>query len=439
MNPTGVLKRLAVLAACGIGCLPSLAFGQEGDGVDPAPEPIHVLKAQREGRIDLVARGNGVDRVRFDVRNNTDRRLKILLPPGLVAASSLGQAGGGFQSMGLGTPTTRAGSFGQFQPVSTSEGFRSVPPTADEPPGIVVPPGVNIHFLLPSVCLNYGVATPTAQNVFHLMDVDEYTQDPRARKALRSLATLGTGQTVAQAVAWAVFNHLSLGELLSQTALRMNEHEVALAGRILEELDRSGSTGLIEPGRLQASRLFVRVQGTPGVEKDADRLHESLAGERLLGLPITMLPDQTDPRAGVAAVSLRVLLQSTQPGQTRGKLFVRSRGIDGVWRQVGSAPWKLDRYAGDLQGPEFARDLDRAIAQAFVGVRVANRTANSTVFRIDNRLPMSIASVVLRAGPDAEHAAPVELNGLGIAPMRNVLAPVPAAKAVVERVAVNGL
>ncbi|MFO0956880.1 MAG: hypothetical protein U0800_05360 [Isosphaeraceae bacterium] len=132
---TGVLKRSALAAAICVGCLIAPVQGSLGDGGDPSAEPIHVLKAQREGKIERIARGNGADRVRFDVRNNTDRRLKILLPPGLVAASSMGQAGGGFQSMGLGTPTTRAGSFGQFRPITHTEGFRSLPPESPEPPG----------------------------------------------------------------------------------------------------------------------------------------------------------------------------------------------------------------------------------------------------------------------------------------------------------------
>ncbi|MFO0956882.1 MAG: hypothetical protein U0800_05370 [Isosphaeraceae bacterium] len=100
---------------------------------------------------------------------------------------------------------------------------------------------------------------------------------------------------------------------------------------------------------------------------------------------------------------------------------------------MGTAPLKLDKYAGDLDGQHFARELDRAIAQTFVSARVANRNPNSTVFRIDNRLPLTVSSVILQAGPNAEHAAPVELNGLGIAPMRSVLGTRPAARAVVER------
>lgn len=446
MNPTIALRSANRLQSGWVGSLAFLisitatATVRADVGDDPAPEPVHVLKAQRDGKIELVARGNGADRVRFEVRNTTDRRLKILLPPGLVAAATVGQAGGGgFQSMGLGTPTTRAGSFGQYQPSPTLEGFRSVAIEAPEPPGIVIPPGAKIDFQLPSVCLNYGVTTPTPRHVFQLMDVDEYTTDHRARRALRSLASLGTGQTVAQAVAWAVFNGLTLDDLLAQPVQRMNDHEVALAARILDALDRPGQTGLIDGATLQRSRLFVRVQGDPGTEKDAERLHESLAGARLLGLPVELVPDPNgDPRAGISSLFLRVRLQSTRPGLTVGKIFVRTRGVDG-WRAIGTAPLKLDRYAGDLQGDDFARDLDRAVAQTFVSARVAVRNPNSTVFQIHNRLPWTLATVVLQAGPNAENAAPVELHDLGIAPMRTILAPVPAARAAIERVAVNGL
>ncbi|MFO0956881.1 MAG: hypothetical protein U0800_05365 [Isosphaeraceae bacterium] len=119
---------------------------------------------------------------------------------------------------------------------------------------------------MPSVCLNYGVTTPTPQHVFHLVDVDEYTQDPRPQ-GIAEPGDPGDRSDGAQAVAWAVFNGLTMDELLSQPVLKMNDHEVALAARILDELDRSGPTGLIDPSKLRDARLFLRVQGGTGHRK----------------------------------------------------------------------------------------------------------------------------------------------------------------------------
>ncbi len=52
--------------------------------------------------------------------------------------------------------------------------------------------------------------------MFKLMDVDDYTKDPRVRTALRSLATYGTSHGVAQAVMWNVCNDLPFQTMLEQ-------------------------------------------------------------------------------------------------------------------------------------------------------------------------------------------------------------------------------
>src|SRR4051812_35128626 len=99
---------------------------------EPAPsggsvtETVRVLDARRAGDVALEVRGQGQDRVKIAIRNTSSKRLNVVLPPGLVASSAVGQGragggGGGFQSMGLGTPTNRPGGFGQFRTQSGSE------------------------------------------------------------------------------------------------------------------------------------------------------------------------------------------------------------------------------------------------------------------------------------------------------------------------------
>jgi hypothetical protein len=414
------------------------------DDDDPAPVPVHVLQAQRDGQIELKARGNGPDRVKLEIRNTTQQRLKVVLPPGLVASAATGQGaapggGGGFQSMGLGTPTNRAGSFGQFQPSAKLDGFRSMPLAgADAQSGVVVPAGASVDFLLPSVCLNYGIPTPTPHDIFRIVDVDDYTSDTRARKALRSLATLGTSQTVAQAVAWSVFNGLTLDQLLSQPVAQMNAHEVALAGRFLDALDRTSSTDLVDLAYLNEGRLFVRIMGEGATEKDARRLNDDLDGRKLLGLTARAASDSGNPTASVASMLVLVQLTGTQPGQTKGKLAVRVKAVDGSWRQIGQYLISFGSYSGDLGGEDFATELDRTIARSFVSAKVAVRGNHSTTFKLDNRLPMSISSVVLNAGPEG-HTAPVMLDGLGIGPLRSQQVSVPTTRATVEHVELNGL
>src|SRR4051794_2714104 len=94
----------------------------------PATETVRVLDARHAGDVALEVRGQGQDKVRISLRNTSAKRLNVVLPPGLVASSATGQRGAGFQSMGLGTPNNRPGSFGQFRGLNGGEsGFQSIP------------------------------------------------------------------------------------------------------------------------------------------------------------------------------------------------------------------------------------------------------------------------------------------------------------------------
>ena len=103
-----------------------------------ATETVSLLEASKAGDLDVAARGQGQERVQMTLRNRSTRRLNVIVPPGLVAASTVGQpgggggGGGGLQSMGLGSAANREGAFGEFQgnqPVRRVCG-PSVPPTS---------------------------------------------------------------------------------------------------------------------------------------------------------------------------------------------------------------------------------------------------------------------------------------------------------------------
>ena len=274
-------------------------------GADAGTKTVRILEANQAGDLVLEARGQGRDRVRITVRNTSERRLNVVLPPGLVAASASGQgrAGGGFQSMGLGSVGNRTGGFGQFQDGPTEAGFRSVP-VAAEPPAraVAVPVGQTVELTVPSVCLNYGLSTPTPRDRFVLMDVDQYSPDPRVRKALRSLATYGTSQGTAQAVMWRVCNNLPFEFMAEQATKVMNVHEIALAARFVAALDASASADLVDPAYLTEARIFVEVQGDGPLARDARRLHQELDGLRLLGLPVRAVPEGETPSVSAPAL-----------------------------------------------------------------------------------------------------------------------------------------
>jgi hypothetical protein len=87
------ISALVVLAA-------GVARGEEParDSSKPAPKPaapgINLLDAMRADAVTAVAEGMGNGQMAITVTNNTNRKLRVVLPPGLVATGATGQMGG---------------------------------------------------------------------------------------------------------------------------------------------------------------------------------------------------------------------------------------------------------------------------------------------------------------------------------------------------------
>ncbi len=448
----GSAAGLFSLMTLGTGLAPGVAVA--GEPAEPLPvaeaqaETVKVLDAQKSGDLSIEVRGSGQSQVKLAIKNASARRLNVILPAGLVAASATGQGaagggGGGLQSMGLGAVGNRAGGFGQFaNNAPNAPGLRSVGVTADAAPAsIVVPAGKSVEVELPAVCLNFGLASPTAKDRLKLVDVDDYSRDPRVRKALRSVATLGTSQGTAQAVMWHVCNNVPFATMVAQGEKVVNRHEVALASRFLEALDASGSAELVDAAYLSEARVFLTVVGGEGLDKDAHRLGREMEGLRVLGLPVRITSTKELPRATAPALHLLVDLAATRPGETAGKIVVRHAaglGSDSEWVALGQATFRETSVASALKGVDLAHAVDHAVAAAFVAAKPARKAVGSTTMRIDNRLPFTLASVTLKAGGSAG-SPPVTFGGLGIGPARSGFAALQAPTGTVDRVELNGL
>lgn len=440
LSPVRALVWAAGLASCTIlgGAALAAEPPEPTPGADAGAETVGILVARDAGLLALDVRGQGDQAVRVALHNTSPRRLNVVLPPGLVASAGVRQ---GFQSMGLGVPTDRTGSFGQFRGGATSLGFRSIP-VADAHPqeAVTVPPGQTVELAVPAVCLNFGLPTPTSRDAFRLMVVEDYSDNPRVRTALRSLATLGTSQGVAQAVMWHVCNGVTATQLAALPAKRLNSKEIALAARFVTVLDDQGTSDRVDPAYLTEGRLFVRVQVEGSLAKEAARLAAELDGQRLLGLPIRVVTGAEDPIAPAPALLLNVALTASGAGQTRGRVAVWSAAEAGSRAQLlGTPSLERDAAVADLDGTALAQAIDQAVAGAFVRVQPVRRTVGSTTLRIENRLPFTLSRVVIRAGNAPRTAPVVALEGLGIGPLRSTLVPIQAAAGTIERVECNGL
>jgi hypothetical protein len=428
------------------------ARGQSAGPTDPEPssapaglqtETVDLLGGRNAGDLDVVARGHGQDRVKLSIRNRSSHRLNVIIPPGLVASSAVGQpggAGGRLQSIGLGSVSNREGAFGEFRTTASAGGLQSVGTGKEAISNqVAVPVGETVDLTIPGVCLNYGLPAPTPRNTFRLVDVSEYTTNARVRKALRSLATYGTSHGVAQAVMWNVCNDLPFELMAEQTGKVMNFHEIALAARFIDALDAPGSSELVEPATLSQSRIFVQVRGHGPLGTEAKRLAGELEGLHILGLPIQVDESQELPTVAAPALFLSVVLTDAKLGETRGVIVASSCTQGQAWVPLGKVSFRDNSSVSVLDGTTLSKVVDRAVASSFVTVKPARRTLGSTTLKVENRLPFTISNLVVKAGSSSGSPS-VPFTGVGVGPSRSALLPIQAATAsLVEHVELNGL
>ncbi|RUL88568.1 hypothetical protein [Tautonia sociabilis] len=420
-------------------------LGQESRAQEPAELPpgaamlgetIDILRAQRAGDLAVEARGAGSDTVELRLRNTSAKRLHVILPPGLVASAASGQ----FQSMGLGTPGNQPEAFGRFDTPgeALAPGFRSVPVSGGSTAAsVTVPAGQEVAVRMPAVCLNYGLPDPNPTNRFVLMDISEYSSDARVQKALRSLATYGTGRRVAQVVMWHTCNGLSVAQVERLAPKLANRWELALADRFIEALDASSGTDLVDPAYLTAGRVFVRVQGEGDLAAEANRLAEAIDGSMVFGLPARVVLGADEPVASGPALYLVVSLSSQTDSQTTGRIAVHGLGRDRSWTNGGLAKLVIDAPASSIDGGMLTSAIDRAVATQFVKVRRSAQVEGGTKLVVENGLPMTLAGLTLDAS--AEGGAMVPFEAIGIGPLRSAEVVVPAAGARAASLELNGL
>jgi hypothetical protein len=407
--------------------------------VTVATETVNLLAASSAGDVSVVAHGQGQDRVRLTIQNLSKRRLNVVVPPGMVAASTVGQ-GRGVQSMGLGAAANREGAFGEFRVAGATGGLQSIPATEQAAARqVAVPVGETIDVSIPAVCLNFGMPTPTARDTFKLEDVDDYTTDLRVRKALRSLATIGCGQGVAQAVMWRVCNDVTFEKMAAEAGKVINLAEISLASHFVDLLDSASTGDLVDASLLSRDRMFIRVVGEGKLAAEAARLNHELAGQRLLGLPVQVVEANELPRAVAPALFVKVTLGLDQAGGTRARMIASSGAPGQVWQPIGKAVLNDNLPMPVLDGGTIARSVDRSLAASFVTVKPARRTVGSTTLKVENRLPFTIVNLVVKAG-NSSASPSVAFEGVGAGPMRSSLLPLQAATAsLVESVEINGL
>ena len=157
-----------------------------------------------------------------------------------------------------------------------------------------------------------------------------------------------------------------------------------------------------------------------------------------MGLPVRVVPERELPAAPAPALFLNVVLTGSRPGTTLGRVLVRHTVEADRWMPLGKTTFSAAAAIEVLDASTLVQTLDRAVANAFVTVKPARRTVTNTTLKVENHLPFTLSSVVLKAGGSAGEP-PVTFAGLGVGPARSALAPIQAPRATVERIVLNGL
>jgi hypothetical protein len=110
---------------------------------------------------------------------------------------------------------------------------------------------------------------------------------------------------------------------------------------------------------------------------------------------------------------------------------------DQEWVHGGSTKLAIDVPSTSLDGAILVSAVDRAVANQFVKVRRVGSTNGGTKIRVENGLPLTVASLILDASPEGGAFVPFE--AVGISPLRSVELTVPAAGARIESLEFNGL
>ena len=79
------------------GSAPTTASGSEKE-----PPAIDLLTGIRTGQLAAAAQGRSDGRITLSLKNQTDSKLRVILPPGLMVSGVSGQFGGGMGGMGGG-------------------------------------------------------------------------------------------------------------------------------------------------------------------------------------------------------------------------------------------------------------------------------------------------------------------------------------------------
>ncbi|MEZ6065558.1 MAG: hypothetical protein R3B90_07555 [Planctomycetaceae bacterium] len=201
-------------------------------GYDPTAEQVDVFAAIDAGDISVAMRPRDETGGAIFVENLSDRPLTVVLPEAIVGVQVFPQSifGNGNSSVGQNQNQNQ----GQNQPVGggptngnangNSGPLFGANANGNRPgPGFFsVPPGHVTRIEYRSVCLVHGAKEPRRGQVYRLVRVADYSNDPRLPELLKLVGEGDVDPQAAQAAAWHIANDMSWQSLQDKRTPHLN-------------------------------------------------------------------------------------------------------------------------------------------------------------------------------------------------------------------------
>ncbi len=399
-----------------------------------APLPgVSLFDAVKTGAVSVDAEGTGDGNMAIVVTNNTNRKLRVVLPPGLVASGATGQFGG-MGGMGGGGMGGMGGGMGGM-----GGGMRSIPPT--DLPNATINPGQSRDLSTRYVSLNApdaegAVSFPAKGEPLTIGDVAQLGASAKVQAALRRLARDKAPENISQMVLWAV-GGMGWDDIALISRSWANAQELALAKQLVADLDADASKG-------DTGRLLIEVTAKDESRKGmAGELANLFARRTVLGL---LVESKVPVRPTGPAVGVKVQLVGTSEKPEASVQLATTDGSGTSWTAVGkfTLPVLLDA-TGKVKSEEFGDALAEQLLKRLVVVKLVKTKANSDgalipsspkakdtyAIRVENYSPLLLNGVAV-TGSSAKPSEPAKLLvGISLAPRRTFS--VPATSESVER------
>ena len=370
-------------------------------------------------------------------RESWDQRSLMM---GMMMGGMGGMGGGMMGGMGGGM----MGGMGGMRGMVGMGWFGSVPPTGCLE--TTLEPKQSRHLPTPIVSLNGPGAdmqplVPAKGEVLRVSGIDQWTDDTRARAALKGLAEAKAPATVAQMVLWYVISGASWDDIGRLSQGWGNAQELALARRFVAELEKGGTLG----GRLQTDPgpLYWEIKAEGEHARTlAENLRAFWSKCPVLGLSAR---EGIDKAPKGPALACRMTLSDTSAEIT----FSASHPSGTEWVGVGRFRIKLsdlevrpDDAAKDtpeLKAKRESARLGELAAEGMLARLVRVQLAHGPrvkgkpgyQIKIINESPMILNGLAVTGIKSKEQEMPSILAGLSVPPSKTLK--VPASAELVER------